>query len=91
MIKRLIVISILLIVGTVLCGCMEQENVGQQNSEAQEKIVLKIFHAGSLSVPFEEYEKMFEKEHPNVDVEREPAGSVACVRKIIDLGKRQIS
>ena len=88
MIKRLIVISILLIVGTVLCGCMEQENVGQQNSEAQEKIVLKIFHAGSLSVPFEGYEKMFEKEHPNVDVEREPAGSVACVRKIIDLGKK---
>ncbi|CAB3289094.1 Molybdate/tungstate-binding protein WtpA [Methanocaldococcus lauensis] len=76
MIKKLIPIGIFLIIGTVLCGC------------TQEKIVLKVFHAGSLSVPFEEYEKMFEKEHPNVDVEREPAGSVACVRKIIDLGKK---
>jgi len=92
MIKKLIAISILLIVGTALCGCTEQqktqENVGQQGVGTQEKIVLKIFHAGSLSVPFEEYEKMFEKEHPNVDVQREPAGSVACVRKITDLGKK---
>ncbi|MEO2117430.1 MAG: tungstate ABC transporter substrate-binding protein WtpA [Methanocaldococcus sp.] len=77
MIKKLITIVILLVLGTALCGCMEQE-----------KIVLKIFHAGSLSVPFEEYEKMFEKEHPNVDVQREPAGSVKCVRKITDLGKK---
>ncbi|XRO77757.1 tungstate ABC transporter substrate-binding protein WtpA [Methanocaldococcus sp. 10A] len=81
MIKKLIAIGILLVIGTALCGCMEQQNT-------QEKIVLKIFHAGSLSVPFEEYEKMFEKEHPNVDVQREPAGSVACVRKITDLGKK---
>jgi len=95
MIKKLIAISILLIVGTALCGCMEQqkaeEKAGEEakpQTQPQEKIVLKIFHAGSLSVPFAEYEKMFEKEHPNIDVEREPAGSVACVRKIIDLGKK---
>ncbi len=80
--KKLITFSLLLI-GIALCGCMEQEN-----SKSEEKIVLKIFHAGSLSIPFEEYEKMFEKEHSNVDVEREPAGSVACIRKIIDLGKK---
>ena len=95
MTKKLIAISILLIVGTALCGCMEQQKVEEKAGEEakpqtqpQEKIVLKIFHAGSLSVPFAEYEKMFEKEHPNIDVEREPAGSVACVRKIIDLGKK---
>lgn len=50
--------------------------------------VLKIFHAGSLSVPFKEYEKMYEEKYPNIDVQRESAGSVACVRKITELGKK---
>ncbi|WP_456416809.1 tungstate ABC transporter substrate-binding protein WtpA [Methanocaldococcus sp.] len=85
MIKKLIPIGIFLIIGTVLCGCTEQNS--NQNT-TQEKMVLKIFHAGSLSVSFEEYANMFEKEHPNVVIEREPAGSVACVRKIIDLGEK---
>ncbi|ACV24072.1 tungstate ABC transporter substrate-binding protein WtpA [Methanocaldococcus fervens] len=80
--KKIIAVGLLLI-GIALCGCMEQEKAG-----SEEKIVLKIFHAGSLSVPFEEYEKMYEKEHPNIDIQREPAGSVACVRKITDLGKK---
>ncbi|XRO75975.1 tungstate ABC transporter substrate-binding protein WtpA [Methanocaldococcus sp. 28A] len=85
MIKKLILIGILLVIGTALCGCMEQQNT-QENP--QEKIVLKIFHAGSLSVPFEEYEKMFEKEHPNVVIQSEAHGSVECVRMITDLGKK---
>ncbi|WP_423792529.1 tungstate ABC transporter substrate-binding protein WtpA [Methanocaldococcus indicus] len=74
-------ILIFFVIGSILlAGCV---NVG--NQQENKKIVLKIFHAGSLSVPFEEYSKMFEKEHPNIVVEREPAGSVTCVRKIIDL------
>ena len=46
-----------------------------------------IFHAGSLSVPFEIMEKEFEQMHPSVDVLREAAGSQACARKITDVGK----
>lgn len=53
---------------------------------AKEKII--IFHAGSLSVPFSQIEKEFEKKYPKYDVLREPAGSVACARKIIDLNKK---
>ena len=53
---------------------------------AKEKII--IFHAGSLSVPFSQIEKEFEKKHPQYDVLREPAGSVACARKIVDLNKK---
>jgi molybdate/tungstate transport system substrate-binding protein len=46
-----------------------------------------IFHAGSLSVPFEEIEKRFESTHPDIDVLREAAGSTKCARKITELEK----
>ncbi len=52
---------------------------------AREKIV--VFHAGSLSVPFAEMEKVFEKMYPQYDVVREAAGSRACARKITDVHK----
>ncbi|WP_269848745.1 tungstate ABC transporter substrate-binding protein WtpA [Methanosarcina horonobensis] len=58
-----------------------------ENSPSGEGMVLTIFHAGSLSVPFEELEAEFESQHPGVDVQREAAGSAQSVRKITDLGK----
>ena len=54
-------------------------------SFAKENIV--VFHAGSLSVPFAEIEKVFESKYPHYDVKREAAGSRACARKITDIGK----
>lgn len=51
------------------------------------KIVLKVFHAGSLSVPFGKMEKAFEKKYPYLDVRRESSGSVRAVRKVTDLNK----
>ncbi|ENN95789.1 molybdate ABC transporter periplasmic substrate-binding protein [Methanocaldococcus villosus KIN24-T80] len=59
---------------------------GCVSSEKSKKEII-IFHAGSLSVPLEKYEKLFEKEY-NVDVVREPAGSVKCVRKVTELNKK---
>ncbi len=58
---------------------------GSENTSAGE--VLTVFHAGSLSVPFEELEAEFESQHPGVDVQREAAGSAQSVRKITELGK----
>jgi molybdate/tungstate transport system substrate-binding protein len=46
-----------------------------------------IFHAGSLSVPFEEMEKRFESMYPEIDVLREAAGSQKCARMITELEK----
>jgi len=46
-----------------------------------------IFHAGSLSVPLAVMEKDFEETHPDIDLERESAGSRKCARKITDLKK----
>ena len=46
---------------------------------------LVIFHAGSLSVPMAQIEKAFEARYPEVDVQREAAGSQKCARKISEL------
>ena len=53
----------------------------------EEEIVLKVFHAGSLTVPLEEVEARFEADYPNVDVQLEPAGSVQCVQKVTEIGE----
>jgi molybdate/tungstate transport system substrate-binding protein len=52
-----------------------------------EETVLKVFCAGSLTLPFEDVEAQFEADNPNVDVQLEPAGSVACVQKITETGE----
>jgi molybdate/tungstate transport system substrate-binding protein len=66
-------------------GQGESTAVGTGTTEPSGDIV--IFHAGSLSVPFEVMEKEFEQMHPSVDILREAAGSQACARKITDVGK----
>jgi molybdate/tungstate transport system substrate-binding protein len=46
-----------------------------------------IFHAGSLSLPFQQIARQFETDHPGTRVLLESAGSVASARKITDLRK----
>ncbi|MDY9927473.1 tungstate ABC transporter substrate-binding protein WtpA [Methanosarcina sp.] len=97
-IKVFKVISVLLTLITIFAGlgCVdnqaEDENIGamedsSENITTSEGTVLTVFHAGSLSVPFEELEAEFEAKHPGVDVQREAAGSAQSVRKITELGK----
>jgi molybdate/tungstate transport system substrate-binding protein len=47
---------------------------------------LKIFHAGSLAIAFEQLENEFELIY-DVDVQLEPSGSVEAIRKITELRK----
>jgi molybdate/tungstate transport system substrate-binding protein len=75
--KKLLIL--LLFVTMVVAGC---------NSGGKEKVVLTMFHAGSLSVPLKKIEADFEKLHPNIDIQREPSGSTKAARKISDLGKK---
>lgn len=49
--------------------------------------IVTVFHAGSLTVPLERIEEMFEEMYPGVDIQREAGGSVACARKITELGR----
>ncbi|MBW2039068.1 MAG: tungstate ABC transporter substrate-binding protein WtpA [Deltaproteobacteria bacterium] len=58
-----------------------------QVSAEQLRGKLIIFHAGSLSVPFEAMEKAFEAKYPNVDLQREASGSRKAARKVSDLRK----
>ncbi|MFH1153328.1 MAG: tungstate ABC transporter substrate-binding protein WtpA [Pseudomonadota bacterium] len=48
---------------------------------------LIIFHAGSLTVPFEAMEKEFEARYPGIDVLREAGGSTKMARLISEVGK----
>ncbi len=54
---------------------------------AQQNNQLIIFHAGSLTVPFEKIIDGFKKENPNVEVLKEIAGSRECARKISEIKK----
>lgn len=78
--KNIIVTFVLVVLIASAAGCI-------QETANTEPIVLKVFHAGSLSTPFKELEKLFEDAHPNIDVQLEAAGSVATVRKIAELGR----
>ena len=54
-------------------------------NERKEEIT--VFHAGSLSVPFKAMADAYEKQHPDVRVLLEGAGSLTCIRKITELDK----
>ncbi len=51
------------------------------------KGIVTLFHAGSLSMPFEAMEKAFEAKYPGVDLQREASGSQNAARKISELHK----
>lgn len=98
-IKRDDILNITCIIGVVLVvfagvGCMsdtgESSKEGNQGdmSQQQDNVVLNVYHAGSLTIPFKELEQMYEQRNPNVDVRREAGGSVATVRKVTEVGKQ---
>ncbi len=57
-------------------------------SSGEETKIIKIFQAGSLSIPLHQAAEVFEKNHPGVKIIMEASGSVMAVRKITDLGKK---
>ena len=79
--KHVLIFSAILIAAFGLTGCKESK------VDFPVKGKLTLFHAGSLTIPFDEMEKEFEKLYPGVDLQREASGSQAAARKISDLGK----
>jgi molybdate/tungstate transport system substrate-binding protein len=73
--KKLLVPAIILVI--LLSGC--------GNTPKTRDII--IFHAGSLSVPVKKLNEAFEKANPGVRILSEAAGSLACARKVTELGK----
>jgi len=73
-------ISVLIILSLLLfTGCI--------TSHHGKPTEIIIFHAGSLSVPFNELREEYEKLHPDIRIMLEPAGSIVCARKITELKK----
>ncbi len=80
--SKQIIFIILVLTLSVSCNNTNNKAKKEDNTPSGK---LVIFHAGSLSVPFKEITTEFNKEYPNIKVVLEPAGSVKCARKIIDL------
>ena len=51
------------------------------------EVVLKVFCAGSLTIPMEEIGERLQELHSGITVEIEPSGSVVCIRKVIEQDK----
>jgi len=84
-------ICLIVTAAVLICGCMgttdNQTTTPTPTAAPTEEIQVKIFHAGSLTGPFEKVKAAFEAEHPGVTVLLEPAGSVDCIKKITENGK----
>jgi molybdate/tungstate transport system substrate-binding protein len=70
----LFILSLLLLTG---CG----------NSPRIKTEEIIVFHAGSLSVPFNQLKREYERINPDIKILLEPAGSLVCARKITELRK----
>ncbi len=66
----------------ISCNYSRKEN-NEQNNDISGDLI--IFHAGSLSVPFQQIADSFSAKHPQVNMKMESAGSVTCARKISEL------
>jgi len=80
--------GIFLLAFAALGGCGKKAKTPQGSaSNSRLSGRLSVFHAGSLSVPFREMVRVFNRDYPAVEVVLEAAGSRTCARKITDLGK----
>ncbi|KLK88182.1 molybdenum ABC transporter substrate-binding protein [Methanoculleus sediminis] len=92
-------ICLIVAAAVMICGCTGTTNTdstpgaGSQTTTptatatAAGEVQVKVFHAGSLTGPFEKVKAEFEADHPGVTVLLEPAGSVDCIKKITENGK----
>jgi molybdate/tungstate transport system substrate-binding protein len=71
----------LLLLVSLMAAC------GQPATETELSGTLQIFHAGSLTIPFEQISTEFNKIYPDVEILAEGAGSATTIRKVTELGK----
>jgi molybdate/tungstate transport system substrate-binding protein len=88
--RTLFFIAAVIIAAVIIAGCTGSEPSAVTpvpTTLPTEPITLTVFHAGSLTAPFEEVEAAFEAKYPNVDVQLMPGGSTKIVKDITELGK----
>ncbi|MBN1150779.1 tungstate ABC transporter substrate-binding protein WtpA [candidate division WOR-3 bacterium] len=72
------VFILLITLMSAVWGCSKKPEMAEL-----QPTVLSIYHAGSLSVPFESLKAEFQKDHPNVEIIIESGGSAGLINKII--------
>ncbi len=84
-------ICLIVITAVLFSGCTgttdNQTTTPTPTAGSAGNVQVKVFHAGSLTGPFEKVKAAFEAEHPGVTVLLEPAGSVDCIKKVTENGK----
>ncbi len=75
-----IILSLLLVV-SLFVAC------GDSDTETEMSGKLQIYHAGSLTIPFDEISEAFNEIYPDVEILAEAAGSATTIRKVTELGK----
>jgi molybdate/tungstate transport system substrate-binding protein len=85
--RPLLLLSLVVTLATACRGGAQTSGTERPGIDRQKR-QLTVFHAGSLSVPFQQIADRFMVEHPEVQVLLEAAGSRHCARKISDLGRR---
>jgi molybdate/tungstate transport system substrate-binding protein len=81
MLKTISLFLSLLLLVSLIAAC------GQTGTGTELSGTLQIFHAGSLTIPFEQISTEFNKIHPDVEILAEGAGSATTIRKVTELGK----
>ncbi|MHA1268414.1 MAG: substrate-binding domain-containing protein [Candidatus Helarchaeota archaeon] len=54
----------------------------------ENKIIIQVFHAGSLYTPVEEYQREYEAINPGYLIDNEAYGSATAIRQITELGRK---
>lgn len=81
-------VKLILIILMILGGLFTLLGAGAQAASSRgEERVLRIFHAGSLAIPFKDLSVKFNKLFPNLEVRRESDGSRKSARKVSELKK----
>lgn len=73
---------VLVVTLSLFAGC-----AGEKSPAGELEGKLPIFHAGSLTIPFDEINKEFNQLYPDIKVLTEPAGSATTIRKVTELGR----
>jgi len=85
MMKNALLIPLVIVLIACLVSCAAPSPVPSPEPELSG--TLQIFHAGSLTIPFEQISTEFNKIYPDVKILAEGAGSATTIRKVTELGK----
>ncbi len=85
--KSILIALALVVAAVFLCGCVGLDEPAAPATTPTISGVVTVFHAGSLTVPFEELAAAFEAEYSGTTVQLVPAGSTKLAKDITDLDK----